>query len=149
MIEPAQLHESLCHILGNTCRLSRTAKSYEWNVSGRGAVLAQACFREQAEAMHMSIDPLAGHIVDLGGHAVLDYSDGVVAVNPPTANGIPTLSEMVRNLHEGHRQAIHSVGAAIDVAREADDESTVQLMAAHQAAHRAWRRRLALVEQDV
>lgn len=149
MIEFCQLRESLCHILGNTCRLSRTAKSYEWNASGRGAVLAQACFREQADAMHKCIDPLAGHIVDLGGRAILDYSDAVVAVNPPSASAIPALSDMVHNLHMGHGQALLSVGAAIDVARAVDEESTLQLMASHMALHRTWRHHLTLVAADV
>lgn len=149
MTELIEIHASLCHILGNTCRLSRTAKSYEWNASGRGSVLARQCFWQQADALHILIDPLAAHILELGGCAVLDYSDEVVSVDPPTSNAFPTLADMVRTLREGHDQAILSVGAAIDVARAADEESTVRLMASHLAAHRTWRHSLALVSADV
>ncbi|MEL6540313.1 MAG: ferritin-like domain-containing protein [Pseudomonadota bacterium] len=143
------LCEALCHVLGNTCRILRTAKSYEWNASGRGAILAQQCFKEQAEELDAAIDPIAYHILGLGGSAILDYSDSVVAVNPPASHVIPALADMISNLVEGHVQANHSVGAAIDIAREIDEVPTVQILAIRVDAHRAFRQRLLLVSDQL
>ena len=145
MTNSEDLCGALCHILGNSCRIGRTAKSYEWNVSGRGAVYAEVCFREQADEMHAALAPLARHIRSLGGRAILDYSDAVVVVNPPTAADVPVPAQMCENLAEGHKQAIHSIGAAIDIAREMDELPTIQLLSLRIEAHRGSLHRLSLI----
>ncbi|MDW4497862.1 ferritin-like domain-containing protein [Sulfitobacter sp. D35] len=143
------LCDALCHVLGNTCRIGRTTKSYEWNVQGKGALMAEACFREQASELEVAIEHLARHIVGLGGRAILDYSDAVVEVNPPTTSDVPDLATMVRNLKEGHTQAGLSVNAANDLAREADEVASVKLLADRLEAHRGHGRRLFLLAADV
>lgn len=148
MIHLSHVYDSLCHVLGNTCRLSRTAQSYAWNATGQGAIIAQHVFRKQAQEMHDAVDMLAKHIIDLGGQPILDYSDAIVAVNPPTADDIPNLPKMVRNLQDGHAQAIHSIGAAMDIAREADEICTINAMASRTSAHRAFGRELTLLAHD-
>ena len=145
MTKSETLYDALCHVIGNTCRIMRTAKSYGWNASGRGAIAAQQCFIEQAEELHNAIDPLARHLVGLGGSPIFDYSDAIVQVDPPTIDSIPTLAEMVDILANGHIQANHSIAAAMDIAREIDEVATVQILALRIAAHRGFRQRLLLV----
>ena len=139
MIAPEQVGQALNHVLGNTCRMARTAKSYEWNARGPGCVTAATQFRSQAREMHGAIESIASHIMGLGLPAILDYSDRVVALNPPTADEIPTLVQMIRELLSGHEQSGLSVQAVTDVAQEAGEFSTVSLMSSRIDAHRRHR----------
>lgn len=142
------LNDALCHVLGNTCRIGRTSNSYEWNVEGHGALAAEACFHEQTRELHESVDVIADHIRRLGGYAILDYSDNVVVVNPPTAEELPALPKMLSNLKEGHVQAKLSVNAAMDIAVEVHEVSTIQLLVTRLNAHRDHLRRLKLLSDD-
>ncbi|WP_299285050.1 ferritin-like domain-containing protein [uncultured Tateyamaria sp.] len=145
MKQRAALCDALCHVLGNTCRMARTTKSYEWNVEGPGAEVARQCFREQARELDDIIDPIAKQVLSLGLRPVLDYSDGVVLINPPTAHDIPELSNMVSTLRRGHKQAALSVSAALDVARDADEMPAVGFLGAMITVHRLHRHRLSLL----
>lgn len=133
---PDMLHDALCHVLGNTCRIGRTAASYQWNVTGACAMSAAICFRDQAKELNQSLDDFAEHIRSLGAMAILDYSDSVVAVDPPTAAAVPPIREMFSNLHGGHVQACLSIKAAIDISKECDDEPSIQILARRLSAHR-------------
>ncbi|MEM8655014.1 MAG: ferritin-like domain-containing protein [Pseudomonadota bacterium] len=148
MTDRAEICDALCHILGNTCRIHRTTRSYEWNVSGAGAELVRQCLHDQADEMEEAIAPIAQQILGLGGKPIFDYSDGVVEVNPPSTGELPSLAEMVSKLYEGHTQAKLSVGAAIDVARDADELATMCFLAGRIDMHRAHRHRLGLLAMD-
>ena len=78
MTDVAILCDALCHVLGNTCRIIRTTRSYEWNVSGRGAELARQCFCEHATEQQKTVERVAYHIIGLRGRPILDYSDEVL-----------------------------------------------------------------------
>ena len=142
MIDAEQVGQALNHVLGNTCRMARTAKSYEWNARGPGCRPAAEEFREQACEMHGSIEPIAFHIMGLGWPPVLDYTDQVVALNPPTIEAIPSLLDMIRELSAGHEQSGISVLAVLDVASEAGEHATMTLMSARIDAHRRHRHNL-------
>lgn len=130
------LGDALCHILGNTCRLSRTAMSYQWNVRGQDARGLASCLREQAEELHNCLDSIAEHIRGLGLPAVLDYSDVVVELNPPDKEFLPSQAEMISNLIAGHDQACFSLIAALDMSSEYGDHGTTQLLALRLNMHR-------------
>ncbi|MEL7137612.1 MAG: ferritin-like domain-containing protein [Pseudomonadota bacterium] len=149
MDDRSTLCDALCHVLGNTCRISRTAKSYEWNAEGRGALAAQACFRAQADELHAALEPLAQSILGLGAPAILDYSDTVVAITPPTAADVPPLKRMIHNLSHGQVQAMHSIGAAIDLARGMDEHGVLSMLSDRITVHRAHRRSLSLLAAEL
>ena len=130
------LSEAFCHVLGNTCRIERTAKSYAWNACGPGSYLISKMCREQADELSCATEPIAQHIVGLGTAAILDYTDAVVAANPPAASDIPAVNDMVTNLQEAHAQAAISIRAAMDVAKEADEWSSLIILAERLEAHR-------------
>lgn len=145
MPEKQDLNDALCHVLGNTCRIARTARSYEWNVTGRHALTAEASFQDQADELMAATLDIARHVRGLGTIAILDYSDAVVEVNPPTHAAMPTLEKMCQNLASGHLQANHSIGAAMDIARELDEVPTFVFLAARIDVHRRHRHRVELV----
>ena len=143
------LQNALCHILGNTCRIGRTARSYEWNVTGPRALIAEACFRDQADELMTSIEGIALHIRSLGGPAIFDYSDEIVEVNPPTPKDIPSLRTMCTNLANGHLQANHSIGAAMDIAREIYEIPSIQVLGLRLERHRLHQHRLRLFASEL
>lgn len=135
-VDQKALTEALCHVLGNTCRIERTSKSYAWNANGPGSFLLAQMFRKQADEMNGATEPIAQLIIGLRGAPILDYSDAIVAVNPPTASDIPNLANMLANLRDANRHAGTSVKAAIDVAKEADEWSALVMLTRRLEAHR-------------
>ncbi len=133
--------DGLRHVLGNTCRIGRTAISYAWNVTGAGARGASACFEEQSVELFEAVHDIAKHIRGLGMYAVFDYSDKILSLQPPGANEIPDVATMLEHLRVGHEQACLSIEAATDVARECQEDATVHLLSARLSAHRGhlWR----------
>lgn len=148
MTDVAILCDALCHVLGNTCRIIRTTRSYEWNVSGRGAELARRCFCEHATEQQRTVERVAYHIIGLRGSPILDYSDEVLEVDPPTKHDIPSLRVMVERLCRGHAQADTSVNAAADLAREFLETATVNLLVSQSEMHGLHSRRLELLRGD-
>lgn len=134
-------------MLGNTCRIYRTTRSYEWNVSGQGAEQARVCFHDQANDLSRSIPGIADQILGLGGSPILDYSDAVVTIDPPTHDEIPSQPDMITNLMDGHRQANFSVSAVADMVREIDELATLNFLAQQITLHRLHRHRLGLLQQ--
>ncbi|MEM7545946.1 MAG: ferritin-like domain-containing protein [Pseudomonadota bacterium] len=137
------LIEGLNHVLGNTCRIARTTRSFAWNITGAGGCMAIRCFNNQSDELSGSIEPLALHILGLGGPALLDYTDGVVEVNPPTVAAIPSKASMIDRLREAHRRAEASARAALDVALDDQEWPTVVHLSGRIDAHRAHARELA------
>jgi len=147
MIDTGEICGALCHVLGNTCRIYRTTRSYEWNVSGPGAELARTCFHDQGNDLSRAISAIADQILGLGGAPILDYSDAVVKIDPPTHWDIPSQSEMIVNLRDGHQQANFSVNAALDLVREVDELATLHFLTRQITLHRLHRYRLGLLQQ--
>jgi len=98
--------------------------------------------------MHSALNGLATHVLGMEGAAILDYSDEVVALNPPTVKSIPALNQMVKTLKQGHDEAVFSIGAAMDLAREVDEAPTIQILAMRVEAHRQHKRKLTLLHLD-
>lgn len=142
------LCDALCHILGNTCRMIRTTRSYEWNVAGRGAELARQCFNEHAMQQSEMVEPIACQILGLGGQPIFDYSDAVLEIDPPTKDDLPPLPEMVSRLSRGHVQAKISIQAAVDVAQACSETATQNLLVAQADMHRFQGYRLALLQAE-
>ncbi|MEM7506181.1 MAG: ferritin-like domain-containing protein [Pseudomonadota bacterium] len=136
--------DALCHVLGNTCRIARIAISYQWNARGPGSFQAETEFREQAGELHEALDHIAEHIRSLGGVAILDYTDSSLTANAPTPLDLPALPEMIQIMISAHGEACISIEAAIDIAEEAAERPSVQLLTDRIAAHRrhGWRTRM-------
>lgn len=137
----ASLIDACCHVLGNTCRISRTTLNYQWNTIGQGALQAEDWFKEQANELHAALTPIAEHIRGLGGVAILDYSDETLSAAPSLFSELPALSDMFKSLTEQHREASLTIEAAIDIAQECADWPSIILLSDRLAAHRrhAWR----------
>ncbi|MEM8792455.1 MAG: hypothetical protein AAGE80_12620 [Pseudomonadota bacterium] len=135
------LTQALCHVLGNTCRVARVAQCFGWNAMGRGALEAERCYLNQAEEMHGALDPIAWHIRALGGIAVQNYSDDLVRIAMPNGDTMLCLAEMTATMSDAHHEICLSISAAMDVARDLDDLSSMNLLAARCSAHKAhfWR----------
>lgn len=132
----AILEEALSHIVGNTCRLSRTSACYGWNAKGPGARELMSCLAEQSEELHQALVPLAAHMRNLGLPVVLDYSDVTMTIDPPSERLVPILEDMVTTLVRGHEEACISLRAAIDLSAEIEEHATTFILAHRLEAHR-------------
>ncbi|MEM8753262.1 MAG: ferritin-like domain-containing protein [Pseudomonadota bacterium] len=135
------LLDGLRCVLGDTCLLHRLAFAYRWNAAGPGAEAAEAEFDAQSRALGEALDPIAEHIRLLGGAAFCDYSREAAPNEAFASIGLLTTADMRRRLADGHRSALLSVEAAMDVAHDFGDFATLALLADRATAHRRhiWR----------
>lgn len=134
--ETKVLEEALSHIVGNTCRLSRTSACYGWNVVGPGARALASCLDRQSAELHNALNPLARHIRGMGMPVILDYSDVSMSVDPPRDYQMPITDDMIGSLVRGHEEACMSLRAAMDLSAEIEEHATTTLLANRMAAHR-------------
>jgi starvation-inducible DNA-binding protein len=145
----AAMIEAWVHILGNGCRLFRTARVCAWNVRGQGAERAAPLFAAQAKEVWRAQDIIAARVRALGGLALPDDSDAVIVTRPAEIDYLRCLScELVVLLADGHKAAIVSLEAAGDVAEAINDEASQRLVTARAQVHRLHARDLHKLLRD-
>jgi DNA-binding ferritin-like protein len=128
--------EAFGHVLGNNCRLFRTALCCSWNVRGRDALAAGAAFRAQADEMYAAQDQIAARLRFAGAAVVPDDSETIIVPRPAAADfDAMSAIEMAQLLATGHEGAILSIQAASDVAREVDDDGSMVVLGQRLVAH--------------
>ena len=130
--------EALRHVLGNTCRLALTTLNGHWNVEGPAFFGLHAALEAQYRELWDALDPLGERVRALGAVALADYTDRlVVPVFGP--DELPDTARLLGSLAEGHGRMLVAIGAAIDVARAADDEASLALLGERLGAHEQYR----------
>lgn len=108
----------------------------QWNVKGAGAKEAATVFNEQAVELFNAQNKIADRIWFLGGLAIPNDNDDVVVLRPQDQPyGSYEAAALVRVMVKGHENAVLSLKAACDVARDIDDIATSTLLADRILAH--------------
>lgn len=134
--------DALRHVLGNTCRLALTTLNAHWNVGGPAFFGLHAALEAQYRELWDALDGLGERVRALGGVALADHTDRLV-VPVFASDAPPDTAAMLASLVEGHHEMMIAIGAAMDVARAADDEATIALLGERLGAHGQYRWQLA------
>jgi len=130
----------LSQVLSDTYTLYVKTHGYHWNVTGPNFHSLHKLFEEQYMELREAADILAERIRALGGGAPGSFAEftahATVKDNERTADPM----EMVRNLMADHETIARLTRPLVDVADEADDPATADLLTARLAAHEfhAW-----------
>ncbi|MEM9989413.1 MAG: DNA starvation/stationary phase protection protein [Pseudomonadota bacterium] len=136
MSENEKVVEGLNKVLSDTYALYVKTHGYHWNVTGPRFHTLHTMFEEQYTEMWASLDDLAerlraldapapGSSRGLLAHATIEEGD----------NDIPSAEGMIQNLISDHEKWLDTANTAIDVAVDADDSGTEDMLAGLIAAH--------------
>jgi len=133
--------EALKTTLADTYALYFKTHAYHWNVEGPRFKSLHEMFEEQYTDMWEALDDLAERIRSLG-----DFAPGTgrelagLTKMEDGDNDVPSAEVMIKNLLAGHELLVRNAREASEVAAEAGDKATEDLLVARMQEHEkmAW-----------
>ncbi|KAF0174522.1 MAG: DNA starvation/stationary phase protection protein [Hyphomonadaceae bacterium] len=126
--------DALAQALADTYALYQKTHLYHWNVQGPRFGPLHALFGVQYNELWVALDPMAERIRALGvmapTHGAIAKRSTVVADN----DAAPSEDAMLRALLVGNETLVKSARAALEVADDAGDQATADLMTERCAA---------------
>jgi starvation-inducible DNA-binding protein len=141
--------EGLSKLLADTYTLYLTTHNFHWNVTGPMFNTLHVMFMAQYTELWNAVDPIAERIRSLGHFAPGSYEQfsklsslSDVPASPPKA------IEMIKTLVKGHEAVARTARATFNVAGEANDQPTSDLLTQRLDIHEktAWMLRSMLEE---
>lgn len=137
----AAIAQGLSRLLADTYTLYLTTHNFHWNVTGPMFNTLHAMFMTQYGELWAATDPIAERIRSLGHPAPGSYRQfAELASVPDVPTTPPKALEMVRILVQGHETVARTARSIFDVAEQASDEATADLLTQRLAVHEqtAW-----------
>jgi starvation-inducible DNA-binding protein len=127
-MKTASLPESLNQVLADSYALMSLTHLAHWNVEGQGFFALHTAFQTQYEELFVAIDEIAERIRALGAYATGGLSTlATIAQMPEFVSPLPQ-EEYVRALIVANEKLVKDAGTARDLAGEANDPETQDLM---------------------
>jgi starvation-inducible DNA-binding protein len=145
----AAIAGGLARLLADTYTLYLTTHNFHWNVTGPMFNALHTMFMTQYTELWNAVDPIAERIRALGHPAPGSYASFAALASLPDAPAQPPKAlAMVKILVEGHEAVARTARSLLEVADEADDEPTEDLLTQRLAVHEqtAWMLRSLLEE---
>lgn len=138
--------EGLKKLLADSYTLYLQTHNFHWNVTGPQFRELHLMFEEHYTELATAVDDIAERIRTLGVAAPGTYRAFAALGSIEEVDGVPSASEMVQLLLQGHEAVIKTCREALSLAQEADDESTAALVGDRMGVHEktAWMLRATL-----
>lgn len=120
--------EGLGRVLADTYTLYLKTHNYHWNVTGPQFRALHLMFEEQYRELWAATDEVAERIRALGYYAPGTYAEYAKLTSIQEDNGVPSADQMVANLVKGHETVVKTARDLFQLADEAKDEVTADLM---------------------
>jgi starvation-inducible DNA-binding protein len=136
-----EIADGLSCLLADTYTLYLMTHNFHWNVTGPFFHDLHKLFEEQYTELAAAVDLIAERIRALGYPAPGTYKAFSQLNSIPEPDCLPSSAEdMVRILVEGNEAVVRTARAALPIAQDARDESTVTLIADRLLVHEktAW-----------
>ncbi|MGD6944162.1 Dps family protein [Cytobacillus gottheilii] len=104
--------------------------NYHWYIKGRHFFTLHEKFEELYNEANVHIDELAERILALEGKPVATMKDCLETSSIKEANGNETDDEMVKSICEDFEKMVDELQEAIELAEEANDEGTGDMLIA-------------------
>jgi len=132
--------EGLSRLLADTYTLYLKTHNFHWNVTGPMFQALHQMFETQYTELSVAVDDIAERIRTLGYPAPGTYSEYARLSSIGETPGVPSAEEMLRLLVEGNEAVIKTARSILPIAEQADDESSVDLVAERMRIHEktAW-----------
>ena len=125
---------ALRQVLAETFALYFNTHAAHWNIVGKNFAALHGLFDTQYNELHDSIDEIAERIRALDAMAPYSLAD-MLAHSKVKDGAAKSEDAMIKGLIVGHEALIKTLGEALEVADEADDEGTEDLLVGRLRAH--------------
>ncbi len=134
------LADQLSQLLADTQRLYQKTHAYHWNVTGPMFQTLHVMFEQHYNELWLAQDVIAERIRALGYFAPGSTSQFAKLTTIPEDDGVPTATEMLRNLVDGHQATARTARNVLKTAEAASDAPTADLMTERLQIHEktAW-----------
>ena len=138
--------DSLARLLADSYTLYLKTHNFHWNVTGALFQSLHLTFETQYIELAEAVDLIAERIRALGFPVHATYHDFAKLTSVKESEGMPLAQAMVRELVESHEVVIKTAREACQVAEQANDQATLELLAARLCVHEkaAWMLRSSL-----
>jgi starvation-inducible DNA-binding protein len=119
---------ALKRLLGETYALYIKTHGYHWNVTGPRFQSLHDMFMTQYTELWTALDEIAERVRALGHFAPGSSSEMMEPASIPQDSGVPKADDMIANLARGHEAVARAARDGIEVATNAGDEVTADLM---------------------
>jgi len=132
--------EGLKHLLADSYTLYLQTHNFHWNVTGIHFRELHLMFEEHYTELAIAVDDIAERIRTLDVAAPGTYKAFSQLSSIAEVDGVPSSSEVVELLTKGHEQVIKTARQVLQLAQNADDESTSALVSDRMRVHEktAW-----------
>ena len=132
--------EGLKRLLADSYTLYLQTHNFHWNVTGIHFRELHLMFEEHYTELAIAVDDIAERIRTLDVAAPGTYKAFSQLSSIAEVDGVPSSSEMVELLTKGHEQVIKTSRQVLQLAQNADDESTSALVSDRIRVHEktAW-----------
>ncbi|HAK61803.1 MAG TPA: DNA starvation/stationary phase protection protein [Alphaproteobacteria bacterium] len=128
--------EELSGFLASTFMLYLKTHYYHWNVTGPNFIGLHELFDQQYNALLVAGDELAERVRALGHFTPGTVNEFIELSEIKDDGKLPASAEdMVRNLLKANEACSNQARAVLEVAEDAEDEVTVDLMVTRMTAH--------------
>ena len=136
----AAIAKGLSRLLADTYVVYLKTHNFHWNVEGPMFQTLHQMFMEQYTETWNAIDLIAERIRSLGEYAPGTYREYARLTRIKETEGVPRAEEMVKLLIEGQEAVVRTAREALEVAEEANDQPTLDLLTQRMQIHEknAW-----------
>ncbi|WOI52321.1 DNA starvation/stationary phase protection protein [Parvularcula sp. LCG005] len=136
MADTETVVSALNRVLGDTYVLYAKTHSYHWNVTGANFSSLHTLFETQYTEMWQSLDDIAERIRALGAYAPTSTRlMAEASAIEETDNDVPSANTMLRNLVADHKIWVQGAEDALEIASDAADAGTEDLLTPLISAH--------------
>lgn len=127
-------------VLADSYTLYLQTHNFHWNVSGPQFRELHLMFEEHYTELAVAVDDIAERILTLGVKAPGTYKAFAELSSVQEVEGVPEATNMVSILTRSHEQVVRTCRDVLQVAQEANDESSVALISDRMRIHEktAW-----------
>jgi starvation-inducible DNA-binding protein len=135
-----KIADGLKVLLADSYTLYLQTHNFHWNVTGPQFRELHLMFEEQYTELSTAVDAIAERIRSLGIYAPGTYKAFASLSKIVPAEDVPTAAEMMVTLTKNHEQVVRTCREVLQIAQDADDESTASLVSDRMQLHEktAW-----------
>ncbi|MFK8139175.1 MAG: Dps family protein [Bdellovibrionales bacterium] len=123
-----KITEGLSKLLADSYTLYLKTHNYHWNVQGPMFQTLHVMYEEHYTELATAVDLIAERIRALGEKAPGSYKEFASLTSVEEEIGWPTAEEMIKNSVTAHETVIRTARGIFDVADDANDEATADLL---------------------
>lgn len=135
-----EIAEGLKAVLADTYTLYLETHHFHWNVTGPMFNTLHLMFETQYNELWLTTDEIAERIRSLGVYSPGTYSEFARLTSIKECEDVPSATEMIKELVEGHETCARTARTVMATASKAEDEASVDLLTQRLTYHEktAW-----------